>query len=91
MKFTQKHAHAIVKKLGGEITQKTKHDQAVICNNEQVVARYGIRRASKEVGHPHIPKQLGISPQQTSRLVSCTLDKDSYFDLRREQESNEEQ
>ncbi len=91
MKFTQKHAHAIVKKLGGETTKGKKHDQAVIYNDEHVIARYGIPRASKEVGHPYLPEQLGISPHQTSRLASCTLDRESYFELRSEQERNEEQ
>ena len=86
MKFTQRHAHVIAQKLEGKIIKETKHDQAVIYNDGQLVARYGIRRASKEVGHDHIPKQLGISPNQTSRLASCTLGKDWYFESRREQE-----
>lgn len=86
MKFTQKHARAIVKKLGGKIIKDTNHDKAVIYNDGQLVAHYGIRRASKEVGHNYIPEQLGISPHQTSKLASCTLGKDWYFESLREQE-----
>ena len=87
MKLTQKHAHAIVKKLEGEIISTKRHDQAIIRNHGHVVARYGIRRASKEVGHDYIPEQLGISPRQTLELATCTLYKEGYFKLSREQEN----
>lgn len=83
MKFTQEHARAIAEKLKGKVTKETRHDQAAIYDDGQLIARYGIRRASKEGGHDYIPRQLGISPNQTSRLASCTLGKDWYFDMRR--------
>ena len=88
MKFTQEHARKIVKKLKGKIEPHKRHDQAVIRHDGHIVAQYGIRRASKEVPHDYLPEQLGISPHQTSRLASCTLDKDQYFNLLRKQEND---
>ena len=85
----QSHAKAIVKKLKGVIEKGKSHDHAVIHNDEgKLIAEYGIRRASKAVGHDFIPKKLRISPHQTLELANCTLSKAEYFTLRREQENS---
>lgn len=87
--FNQGHAHAIVKKLSGTVKKRKRHDQAVIRNDQgELIARYGIRRASKAVGHDFLPKELHISPHQTLELANCRLSKDEYFTLRREQEND---
>lgn len=83
MPLTQREAQAIARKLDAEIKKGAKHDQAIIRYANRIVARYGIRRASKAVGHSYIPKQLFISPQQALDLAQCPLDKDEYFEILR--------
>lgn len=85
MSFTQQDARAIAKKLGAEVQTKKKHDMAVVRYHGRIVAHYGIRRASREVGHDHIPHQLYISRQQALVLAQCSRDRDGYFAVLREQ------
>lgn len=86
MPFTRQDARAIAKKLGAEVqTKHKKHDMAIVRYHGRIVARYGIRRASGEVGHDHIPHQLYISRQQALALARCSLDRDGYFVVLREQ------
>ena len=84
MKLTQEHARAIAKKLKADIELKGRHEQAVVRYNGSIVARYGIRRSSKAVGHNYIPEQLYVSPRQARQLAQCSLDKDNYFTLLRD-------
>jgi hypothetical protein len=85
MKFTQRHAHAIAKKLDADIEQGSKHCKVKIRHQGSLVASYNIRRASHEIGHDYIPKQLHVSMKQASSLFQCSLDKDSYFSILGEQ------
>ena len=86
MPLTQHDARAIATKLKAEIQKNRKHDQAIVRYDGRIVARYGIRRASQEVGHGYIPGQLHISRQQALALAQCSLDRDGYFALLREQD-----
>ena len=86
MSFTRHEARAIATKLGAEVqTHHKKHDKAIIRYDGSIVAHYGIRRASREVGHDYIPRQLHVSRQQALALVQCSLDRDSYFAILRGQ------
>ena len=53
--FTQTDARAIAQKLGAEIVPGRKHDLAIFRYEGQWIGQFGIRRASKEVGHDYIP------------------------------------
>ena len=85
MTFTQKHTQAIATKLKADIRRGNKHDQVIVRYDGRIVARYGIRRASRAVGHDYIPRQLHVSRQQAKDLAQCSLDRDSYFTLLRDQ------
>ena len=81
MKFTQKEANAIARKLEAEVKDKGgNHAKAIIRYQGRIIATYGIRRSSKSVGHNHIPKQLFISPHQAFDLARCPLERDEYFE-----------
>jgi hypothetical protein len=81
--LTQKEAIAVAKKLHAEILHGSDHDQAIIRFNGRIVARYGIRRSSKDVGHDFMPQQLFISLRQTFDLARCPLSREAYFDILR--------
>ena len=85
MKLTQEHARAIAKKLKADIEPKRKHDQVIVRYDGSIVAYYGIRRSSRAVGHDYIPEQLHVSSRQAKDLAQCSLDRDSYFTLLRDQ------
>lgn len=84
-KFTREDALTVQKKLGGELdTSGRNHDGVRIFNCGKLVARYGIRRSSKDVGHGHLPKGLRIPQAKVWQLVRCTLSKAAYFELLKE-------
>jgi hypothetical protein len=85
MTITRSDAESIAKKLNASIQNRTRHQQVIVWYQNQVVARYGIRRGSnRDSGHGHIPGQLHISPRETKRLAICTLDRDTYFAILRQ-------
>jgi hypothetical protein len=83
--FTQVHAQRIAEKLEADFRQGKSHKIATICYCGHVVAEYGIRRSSREVGHNFIPKDLHVSRRETEGLAQCWLSKDDYFELLRQQ------
>ena len=79
--FTRIHAEVVAKKLGASIDRKAKnHDKAIIKHGGIIVAHFGIRRSSKEVGHDFLPDALHLQRNQVRRLIECTLGRDEYFD-----------
>ncbi len=84
MMFTREHGVAIAKKLKADIQKDGKHEQVIVRYGDSIVARYGLRRASRAVGHDFIPRQLYVSPRQAKDLAQCSLDRDSYFTLLRD-------
>lgn len=78
--ISKSDAERIAHKLGACIKTGKKHRIAIVRHEGKIVARYGIRHASrKDTGHDFIPKELGITPRDTKRLSDCTLDRNSYF------------
>ena len=84
MILDQDAAHRIAKKLGANVRQGRKHARAEIIHKGQLVAHYGIRRASKPVHHGYIPQQLYISPGQARNLSECPMSAQEYFDVLKE-------
>ncbi|TDI35943.1 MAG: hypothetical protein E2P02_26510 [Acidobacteria bacterium] len=85
--FTQKHAKEIAKKLGMVVHKGRRiHDHAVLIYEGKEVVSFGIRRASKEVGHDHLPKDLHLRMKDCKDLHRCTLSRDDYLELLRDKE-----
>ena len=83
--FTRDDAYDIALKLGARIEKRTNHDWVIVEYGGRVVAQYGIRRASREASHLHIPPQLYISPHNTRKLADCEFSKEWYFSSLQEQ------
>ena len=81
--FTQTEAEAIAKKLKADIEKGRKHEQALIRYQNQIIARYGIRRGSRSLGHDHIPRQIFLNTRQTLELARCPLSTEQYFEILR--------
>jgi hypothetical protein len=82
--FTQRHAIAIAKKLGCSFREGGAHTYADLYEQGKLIARFGIRRASKEIGHAYIPRELHITQKQTRELHDCTFSKEEYLEALRE-------
>lgn len=86
MSFSKQDALKIVEKLDARINKKTnRHDRALIEYDGKIILGFGIRRSSKEKGHDFLPSQLKIRRAEVKELISCSLDKNGYFDLLRDQ------
>ena len=77
----------IAKKLGAEITKNTKaHDIAEVFHGGLLIAKFGIRRGSrKDIGHGHIPKELYMTPRNCAELARCTIQRDEWIEMLRDQ------
>ena len=53
--------------------------------NGIMLGKYGIRRASKELGHDHIPDQIHVTMRQAQNLANCPMRKEDYFKEMRRQ------
>ena len=60
------------------------HTNAEVFEGETLVARFGIRRGSKELGHDYLPSELHITRGECRKLHECTLDREGYIRLMRE-------
>lgn len=76
---TQKHARKIARKLDGAIEPGRKHDKVEIPYKGKIIIRYGISRASRNKPQNHVSDNLGISIEDTLRLASCSISKESFF------------
>ena len=84
-KLTQKDALAIAKKLRATIDIKGKaHDIATIWHEGKFIASYGIRRASREKGHGHIPGALFVGPHDCHRLADCPMSQADWLEVMKE-------
>lgn len=79
--LTQDDARQIATKLNADIQPGRQHDLAVFRYNGKSIARFGIRRASKEVSHDYIPNQLFITAKQCRELRDCPLTLENYVKL----------
>ena len=79
MSLTTKDAKAIAKKLNGVPSKSRAHDIYKIFYEGRFVSKVGVRRASRDIDHGHLPNDLHLTQQETKRLSECTLSKDEYF------------
>ena len=79
MMLTQADAREIARKLGAEIQPGRQHDQAVFRHKGKYITRFGIRRASRDVGHDYIPKQLYL--KQCRDFLVCTMSVEDYVGI----------
>lgn len=84
MPMTQVHAEKIANKLGAEFEEGRKHKKIKVRYCGKVIARFNIRRASRQVRHGFIPDQLHISRKKVMELADCSMTKEAYFEALRE-------
>jgi hypothetical protein len=82
--LTQDDAEAIAGKLGCTPYEGRSHKYYRLFVDQKLVARFGVRRASREKGHGHLPRDLHINQKQCSDLSTCPLSKDDYLQILRE-------
>lgn len=81
--FTKDDAEDIAKKLGCTSDERRGHKYYELFVEGRLITRYGVRRASKEKGHGHLPHELHITQKQCRDLSDCPLSKDAYLELLR--------
>ena len=82
--FTQEDAEAIADKLGCTPYEGRSHKYYRLFVEDKLIARFGVRRASREIPHGHLPHQLYITQKQCRDLSKCPLSKDQYLRVLRE-------
>jgi hypothetical protein len=82
--LTQDDAEAIAHKLGCASYEGKGHKYYELFVDDRLVTGFGIRRASKEKGHGHLPHDLHITQKQCKDLGKCPLSKDEYLEILRE-------
>jgi len=73
MRLGSDDAQAIAKKLRAHLRNGRNHELAQIYYGEKLVAQFGIRRSSKDVGHDYIPSQLHVTNKQAKSLADCSM------------------
>jgi len=84
MVLTQTDAEAIAKKLLCTYDEAKAHKYAEVFEAGRLIARFGIRRTSKEKPHGHIPRDLHITQKQCWDLRRCPLSREEYVNLLRQ-------
>lgn len=80
--LTTREAEAIAAKLGAEVEDgRGKHKRAKVRLNGQLVGQFGIRRGSGDLGHDHIPRQIGATNRQALDLARCPLSKEEFITI----------
>lgn len=82
--LTQDDAEAIANKLGCTSEEGRSHKYYELFLDNKLVTRFGVRRASKEKGQGHLPRELHITQKQCRDLSKCPLSKDEYLQILRE-------
>jgi hypothetical protein len=73
MTFNSRDARAIAKKLQASLKNGRDHELARIYYDGKLVAQFGIRRSSKDVGHDFIPGQIHVTRNQARLLADCPM------------------
>ncbi|MDE0103126.1 MAG: hypothetical protein OXN89_12165 [Bryobacterales bacterium] len=81
--LTVAEAERIAKKLGAEISNRSKHRIAVVRIEGTYIGRFGIRRGTKG-SHGYIPNQIRIARHQALGLANCSVSKAAYVRILRE-------
>ncbi|MGA2609755.1 MAG: hypothetical protein ABSH01_20130 [Terriglobia bacterium] len=84
--LTQDDAEAIADKLGCIPDEGRSHKYYELFVDDKLIARFGVRRASREKGHGHLPRELHITQKQCRDLSKCPLSKDEYLQILREKD-----
>jgi hypothetical protein len=82
--LTQSDAEEIGKKLLCTFLEAKAHRYAEVYEEGRLIAKFGIRRSSKEKSHGHIPSELHITQKQCWDLRRCPLSREEYINLLRE-------
>ena len=82
--LTQDDAEAIADKLGCTCDEGRSHKYYELFLDNKLVTRFGVRRASKEKGHGHLPRELHITQEQCRDLSKCPLKRDEYLQILRD-------
>jgi hypothetical protein len=82
--LTQDDAEAIADKLDCTPYEGRSHRYYRLFVDQKLVARFGVRRASKEKGHGHLPRDLHITQKQCRELSECPLTKEGYLQILRD-------
>lgn len=82
--FTQADAQAIAEKLGCVPREGKAHRYHDLIIDDRLIATIGERRASREKGHGHIPRQLHITQKECRNLSACPLSREGYLELLKE-------
>jgi hypothetical protein len=79
--LTAAEAEQIAAKLNATLENRRGHKVAYVWWQGRIIATYGIRRSSGEVGHDYIPRQLFITMREALNLARCPLSKEEFFKL----------
>ena len=72
MALNRDDARSIAKKLRAETVERGgAHDLAVIYYEGKIIAKFGIRRGSRDLGHDYIPGEIYTSPRKAADLANC--------------------
>ena len=82
--FTQDDAEAIAKKLECTPDERKGHKYYELFVQGRLVTRFGVRRASREKGHGHLPHDLHITQKQCRDLSDCPLRREEYLQILRD-------
>jgi hypothetical protein len=82
MDLSRRDAERIAAKLGAEKAEGRKHTVVVLDAGKEV-ARYNIRRGPNSA-HNFLPRQLSLTPPQTTALARCEIIREEYFDICRQ-------
>jgi hypothetical protein len=77
--LTANEAEQIAHKLNADLEERRGHRIAYVRWQGKIIATYGIRRGSKELGHDYIPRQIFITMREAFDLARCPLSRDEYF------------
>ena len=84
--LTQDDAEAIADKLGCIPDEGRSHKYYELFVDDKLIARFGVRRASREKGHGHLPRELHITQKQCRDLSKCPLSKEEYLQILRDKD-----
>jgi hypothetical protein len=82
--LTQGDAEAIAEKLGCTPYEGRGHNYYELFVDDKLITKFGVRRASKEKGHGHLPRELHITQKHCRDLSECPLAKDEYLQILRD-------
>ena len=81
MELDQADAKAIATKLKADLTEGRSHQQAQIRYKGKLIARFGIRRSSKDVPHDYIPREIHVTTRQAKDLAACPMSYDQWVSV----------